>query len=97
MIINKATIDYLAELARIKIKPEKEEKMLRDLERILEYFEELKSVDTEGVEPVTGGTTFVNVFRNNENGAASLSNESAVKSFPHRTADNYNKIPPVFE
>jgi len=97
MIINKETLNYLSELARIKLKPEKEEKMLKDLERILEYFEELKAVNTEGVEPSTGGTNLKNIFRRDDEGVANLSNEAVLKAFPHKTEDGYNKIPPVFE
>lgn len=80
MLINKKTLQYLAELARIKIEAKKEEKLLKDLEEILTYFEELKALDTSAVlltrlpsptaqaigGPVTGGTNLNNVFREDE-------------------------------
>jgi len=61
--INKKTLKYLAELSRIELKKESEEKLLKDLQKILAYFEELESVDTENIEPMTGGTIEKNIFR----------------------------------
>ena len=51
MLINKKTLEYLAELSRIKIEGRKEEKLLKDLLEILNYFEELKESNTENIEP----------------------------------------------
>ena len=79
MLINKKTLEYLAELSRIKIEGRKEEKLLKDLLEILNYFEELKESNTENIEPtrppefaqaksgaVTGGTNLENVFREDD-------------------------------
>ena len=90
-IINKKTLEYLAELSRIELDGRSEEKLLNDLQKILEYFEELKEVDTENIEPtrlpspegeafggqVAGGTIGKNVFRNDEE--RSTSNKRQVK------------------
>jgi len=54
--INKKTLEYLAELSRIELEKESEEKLLKDLQKILAYFEELREVDTENIEPMAGGT-----------------------------------------
>ena len=62
MIIDKKTLEHLAALSRIDIDPKKEEKLLGNLEKILAYFEELKAVDTDGIEPAAGGATRTNVF-----------------------------------
>ncbi|PIV64898.1 MAG: Asp-tRNA(Asn)/Glu-tRNA(Gln) amidotransferase GatCAB subunit C, partial [Candidatus Nealsonbacteria bacterium CG01_land_8_20_14_3_00_12] len=56
MLINKKTLGYLAELSRIELNKESEEKLLKDLQKILAYFEELKEVDIENIEPMAGGT-----------------------------------------
>lgn len=63
MLINKKTLEYLAELSRIELEKESGEKLLKDLQKILAYFEELKEVDTENIEPMAGGTIEKNVFR----------------------------------
>jgi len=79
MLINKKTLEYLAELSRIELDLEAPapkggrgsdrnvgEKMLKDLQSILGHFDELKEVGTEGVEPLAGGTVEKNAVRNDE-------------------------------
>ncbi len=96
MILDKKTIEYLSDLARIHLDEKRKEKILKDLEKILEYFENLKTVNTDGVEAMTGGTELLNVLREDRDETTKISGESAANSFPHRK-DGYNKIPPVFE
>jgi aspartyl-tRNA(Asn)/glutamyl-tRNA(Gln) amidotransferase subunit C len=112
MLIHKKTLDYLAELSRIELEtptPEKgrgpdrsvgksEEKLLKDLQKILEHFEELKEVDTENIEPMAGGTIEKNVFRedNAENQKSNLKNQKLTDAFPEKKG-GFLKVPPVFE
>ena len=93
--INKQTLEYLANLARIELDPNEEKKLLRDLQSILDYFEELTSLDTKGVAPMTGGTTLKNVFREDTE-RENTNRGTGVDAFPE-TKDGYLKIPPVFE
>ena len=51
-IIDKKTLEHTAELARIELDGREEGKILKDLEKILEYFEELKEVNVGGVLPM---------------------------------------------
>lgn len=99
MLINKKTLEYLAELSRIELDKKHEEKMLKDLQAILGHFDELKSVDTEGVEPLAGGTIEKNAVRSDE--VASPENnkkirDNIVDNFPEKEGD-YLKVPSVFE
>lgn len=111
MLINKKTLEYLAELSRIKIEGRKEEKLLKDLREILNYFEELKESNTENIEPtrppefaqaksgaVTGGTNLENVFREDDkrNEKLEIRNEKLIDAFPEKEK-GFLKIPPVFE
>ncbi|MEK7163052.1 MAG: Asp-tRNA(Asn)/Glu-tRNA(Gln) amidotransferase subunit GatC [Patescibacteria group bacterium] len=63
--IDKKTLEHLAELGRIEIGDkrqaisDKEEKLLKDLQKILGHFEELKEVDTENINPVRSQTPSV--------------------------------------
>lgn len=96
--ITKKTLEYLAQLAHIKLVPGREEKLLADMQNILGYVSELQSVDTSGVEPMNGGTMLTNAFR--EDGAANGGPESTnrgagVEQFPD-SEDGFLKIPPVF-
>ena len=52
-----------AKLANIHLSEEEVRRFEQDLSDILAHVEELKKVGTRGVEPVTGGTDLVNVFR----------------------------------
>ncbi|MBI4160239.1 Asp-tRNA(Asn)/Glu-tRNA(Gln) amidotransferase subunit GatC [Candidatus Wolfebacteria bacterium] len=102
--IDKKMLEYLAELARIDITGMDEEKLAKDLEAILAYFEELKEVDTEGVEPMAGGTMEVNIVRDDEPttndqsfGAAQGKQPTTelIEAFPEREGD-FLKVPPIF-
>lgn len=95
MIIDKKTLGHLAELSRTEVDPEKESKLLKDLENILAYFEELKTLDTKRVEPMAGGAALTNVFRGDEE-TLRLVNEKALGAFPEKER-GFLKTPPVFE
>ena len=95
--ITKKTLEHLAELARIDMKGKDEDKILKDLQKILGHFEELKEVDTESVEPMAGGTIEENVFREDEsNVKCQVSNVKLIDAFPEKEG-NFLKVPPVFE
>jgi aspartyl-tRNA(Asn)/glutamyl-tRNA(Gln) amidotransferase subunit C len=92
--ITKATLAYLAQLARIKLDPQEEERLLGDLRNIVDYVEELQNADTAGVAPMNGGTLLMNIFR--EDGTPESTHRAAgTEQFPE-TKDGYLKIPPVF-
>jgi len=109
--INKKTLEYLAELSRIELDERSEEKLLNDLQNILGYFEELKGVDTERVEPmaggfrlaedslrpVEGGTIENNVFREDEENPKSRTQSSKLTDDLPQKENDYLKVPPVFE
>ncbi len=45
-------LEKIEALSALKLKGEEKEKIIKDLEEIIEYFEILKEVDTEGLEPL---------------------------------------------
>jgi aspartyl-tRNA(Asn)/glutamyl-tRNA(Gln) amidotransferase subunit C len=98
--LSKKTLECLAELARIEISDKRQatsDKLLKDLQNILGYFEELKEADTENIEPMAGGTVEKNVFRDDiESDKRQAARDKLVKQFPEKE-NNYLKIPPVFE
>ena len=93
--IDKKTLEYLANLSRIKLEKKEEERFLKDLWEILNYFELLKEVDTENIEPLSGGTITENVFREFEKEEKEEKEKLKEQFFEKK--DNYLKIPPVFE
>lgn len=93
--LGKRELEHLAKLARIQLDPKEEEKLLKDLGNILNYFKELQELDTADVPPMTGGTDLRNVFR--EDGEREQTNRGAgTEAFPAKK-DGYLKVPPVFE
>ncbi len=92
--INKKALEHLAELSRIDLREAEEEKLLKDLTAILDYFRELQELDTAEVEPMTGGTDSKNVLREDEAGAKDDTGKGP-EQFPE-AKDGYLKIPPVF-
>ena len=94
-MISKTTLARLAKLARIELDPKEEEKFLKDLSEILDYFKQLEELDTAKIAPMTGGTELKNIFR----GDAERENTdrgAGVESFPE-TKNGLLKVPPVFE
>lgn len=94
-MIRKSDLEHLAGLARIELHKNAEGKLLKDLEEILNYFEELKKAPVGDVAPAVGGTSSVNVWREDipEN---RIPNERALSEFPEKSK-GFLKVPPVFE
>lgn len=92
----KKDLEHLAELARIDLKESDESKLQNDLAAILDYFKELQAVNTDGVEPMTGGTELKNAMREDEL-ASSVEDDTGkgAEAFPEKE-DGYLKVPPVF-
>jgi|SRR3989344_1170839 len=100
-IISKKSLEHLAELARIELTTEESKKILKDLKKILDHFEELKELNTDKVEPMTGGTLLRNVFREDEVDFGQKSEMTNIEgriidSFPE-VEKGFLKVPKVFE
>ncbi len=95
MILDKKHLEHLAVLARIELHAHEEEKLLKDLEKILEHFKELQEVNTDNVAPMAGGTELKNVTRGDLIREDRLLLERAVEAFPEKEG-RYLKVPPVF-
>lgn len=93
--INKKTLEHLSKLVRIELEPKEETELLKDLQKILDYFEELKTLETTEVKPMTGGTLLKNIFREDEEGI-NTNKEVGSEAFPE-AQKGFLKIPPVFE
>ena len=56
MSVDLATVKRVARLARLAVTEEEAERMTGELNGILGWIEQLQAVDTDGVEPMAGGT-----------------------------------------
>ena len=102
-MINEETLSHLFKLARIEEEkdPVRREKLLKDLSKILDHFNELEEVDTSNVEPMSGGTFLSDVSR--EDSTRYLSDEEKkgerdkiVEQFP-KEERGHLRTPAVFE
>lgn len=66
MAINKDTVKYVANLARIELSEKELEHFTGQLDRILEYVNKLKSFDVNGLEPTSHVLDIKNVYREDE-------------------------------
>ncbi len=88
-------VDYLAKLIRIELTDEERDLFSRQLADILEYVNQLKEVDIEGVEPMYHAVALTNRFRKDEV-RPSLDREKALSNAPKRK-DGFFVVPKVIE
>jgi aspartyl-tRNA(Asn)/glutamyl-tRNA(Gln) amidotransferase subunit C len=63
MKIDKKTIQWIAELARLRLDPLEEKQMEKQLGKILDYMDILEELDLEDVPPTSHTLGFTNVTR----------------------------------
>ncbi|RZK23559.1 MAG: Asp-tRNA(Asn)/Glu-tRNA(Gln) amidotransferase subunit GatC [Flavobacterium sp.] len=63
MVIDKQTIEKVANLARIEIRDGDADSLIADMNKILTFMEKLNELDTEGVEPLIYMNQEENVWR----------------------------------
>jgi aspartyl-tRNA(Asn)/glutamyl-tRNA(Gln) amidotransferase subunit C len=95
MKISEETVDHIAHLARLEFEGEKKETIKEDLERILQFIDKLKQLETNNVEPLVYMTNEVNRLREDET-KVTLSQEEVLKNAPKKDSD-YFRIPKVLE
>lgn len=88
-------VEYVAKLARLALSDDEKKTYAEQLAKIIDYFDELKEVETGGVEPLAHALSIVNVMRDDEvvepqGGATILSNA------PERE-NGYFKVPKIGE
>jgi aspartyl-tRNA(Asn)/glutamyl-tRNA(Gln) amidotransferase subunit C len=76
-------VEYVAELARIKLTPEEVETFRSQLGLVLEHVAKLNEVDVSQVEPMAHSFPVYNVFREDEP-RASLDRELALSNAPRQ-------------
>ena len=51
--MDKKTVTTISYLSRLKIDDKKEEKIIKDLDNIIEFVDQLDDIDTSNIEPLT--------------------------------------------
>lgn len=93
--ITDETIEYVSTLAKLDLTGEERQGAMRDMSRMLDYFDKLNELDTTGVEPMSHTFPLQNVFREDEvtNGDGS---EESLKNAPEEK-ENMFVVPRTVE
>ena len=95
MEISKEQVAHVAKLARLEVSEDEQATFARQLSAILTYMDQLKTLDTTGVEPTATALPTTNVFRDDQV-RPSLSREQALANAPDR-ADGFFRVPKILE
>ena len=86
-------VEHIAKLARLEFTQEEMEKFTHQLNEILAYMEQLNTLDTTNVEPLSHVIELNNVFRPDEV-KPGLTTEEALRNAPSKT-EKFFKVPKV--
>lgn len=95
MSVTDKDVQKIAQLAKLKFSDEETVKLQSELNKILEYIDQLDELDLDGVEPLENINETSNVFRKDEN-ETWLTTEEALKNAPSRTG-KFFKVPKVLD
>lgn len=88
-------VRQLARLARLKLRGDEVQMFTRQLSEIVNYVEQLQSVDTAGVEPLAHPLPIRSIVREDVP-SASFETEQALAAAPQRVGDFF-RVPAVLE
>lgn len=89
------TLRKLAHLARLEFDESKEQEMLQDLNKILNWVDKLRELDTDTIEPLIHMSEEVNVMREDV-AQNTITHEQALQNAPKKDSD-YFRVPKVLE
>ncbi len=95
MPITKSDVEYIANLARLKLTEKETEYFTGQLSNIIRYIDQLKVLDTTNIEPTAHVMPIQNVFREDVV-KPSLKVEDVLKNAPAKE-DNLFKVPRIIE
>jgi len=95
MALDKATVERIATLARIKVPASDRETLAGELSKILRWIEQLNEVDTKGVAPMTGVASMKLPMRDDKITDGGM-RDKILANAPDR-ADGFFAVPKVVE
>lgn len=96
MKIDNATLDRIAELARLEVGDDAtRQRLLGDMQRVIDFVEKLNEIDTKGVEPLIHLSEEQDVLREDV-AMPGLSKQEALMNAPVKDSD-YFKVPRVVD
>jgi aspartyl-tRNA(Asn)/glutamyl-tRNA(Gln) amidotransferase subunit C len=95
MKVDQETLQKMAHLARLEVRPDEEAGLLNSLNEVLTWMEQLNEVDTNGVEPLMHISPDLNVLRDDVV-ANHLPREQALANAPQHEGAFF-QVPKVLE
>ena len=95
MKVDHETLQKIAHLARLEVKPDEEADLINSLNGVLDWMEQLNEIDTTGVEPLTHISTEINRLRDDTIGYQ-LPREQALANAPQHDGQFFS-VPNVME
>ncbi len=95
MSIDPKTIEYLAHLARIQLDPAQLKELSMQLKDILDFIDQLKELDTSGIQPTSHILEIKNVMRN-DLPVPCLTNVQAIANAPDKDC-GFFAVPKVID
>ena len=89
MSLSREQVQHIARLARVGLSEEDVEHFSEQLSEILDYFERLSQVDTDGVPPTAHTLSLHNIMREDDEPAPSLGSEAVLENAPMRDGDRF--------
>jgi aspartyl-tRNA(Asn)/glutamyl-tRNA(Gln) amidotransferase subunit C len=94
--LSREQVQHIARLARVGLSDEDIDRFSEQLSEILDYFERLRQVDTEGVPPTAHTLPLHNVMRQDDEPEPPLDKEQVLANAPVREGD-YFRVKVILE
>ncbi len=95
MEVTNNMVANLAHLARLRFKPDQQEEIKNDLQKMIAFVEKLNEIDTTGVKPLLFVSSAVNMLREDEI-KGSITREEALQNAPVQDTQFF-KVPKVIK
>ena len=95
MSVDSKTVDRIATLAKLEFQEEEKQEIMKDMNRMLGFVDQLNNIDTEGVEPLIYVLEEKTAMRKDEI-KQRISQEEALKNAPEKDTD-FIKVPKVLD
>ncbi|MAT58035.1 MAG: Asp-tRNA(Asn)/Glu-tRNA(Gln) amidotransferase GatCAB subunit C [Ignavibacteriae bacterium] len=93
MSVNNKQVEQIAKLARLKFDENEIENLTKDMNKILDYMDQLNELDTDNIEPLSHPLDLSNVMRE-DNLKESISRDDVFKNAPSHN-EEFFKVPKV--
>jgi aspartyl-tRNA(Asn)/glutamyl-tRNA(Gln) amidotransferase subunit C len=95
MKVTAADVRHIADLSRLSVTAEEVERLSSELSTIIEYVEQLSTVETRQIEPTSHVLPLKNVMRDDRLGE-SLPRDAALRNAPDST-EKFYRVPRIID